>query len=448
MPLVVNPTPPQPRRDTEPKIVSNHYGSNLLDSKEWSTISITTQMDGSPWELKAYYQQVLGPSQSSSAPNFDAPDVYQQYRELLDFEVMVTSALSSVQNTETSEFEVRGEANLYPGIIPVQGDVLVAGAPDGRLAYFVVTEVQRLTIYNNSAYTLQYVQKGFYDSSVANFFNERTVEVLHYRKDYLRSGRYPFLTTDEFVSSGNIRDIRSQLVDRMNRKFYDPRVYCFPVPSQSVITYDPFLTESWRDLVQYLRDYQERRYTVHNVKGSTVDRALTVWDVLLKRADWVPDLITSKVLAAPTYAMTKKPSLYTVRNTIFDAVLVPTDQFSFPGANQTLTALAGDFIDPWGTDCECEEPPEVPEPPYPSDDPPLTNPIGKDGTYIFSQAFYSGHVPEMSVIEREAWKAIHNEPMDLPNLFRINEGLPAMNPLEQYYCTAVLYCLLALYEWR
>src|SRR5690606_22472606 len=110
---------------------------------------------------------------------------------------------------------------------------------------------------------------------------------LYYRQDYLRNGRYPFLTNDEYVTHDNLRRIRANLIDRMNRLYYNPQVYGFPVPGQKGLTYDPFVTKAWIDTVAYTREHQYREVAVQNINGSTANRAQTFWDVLLKRADWI-----------------------------------------------------------------------------------------------------------------------------------------------------------------
>ena len=438
--------PPAPKKDVEPKIESSHYASNLLDRKEWVGVGITTQLDGSPWGIEAYFQQVLGGGQAPQAPQPNQPDVYQQYRKINDYELMVTSSLNPSQNTDTGEFEVTGDANIYPGFIPNQGDVIVASGPDGRKSWFVVKLPRRLTTYNRSAYSIEYMQMGFYDAAMAEFFQTRTVEELYYRKDYLRVGKYPFLTTTEYVSHGEIRDIRSDLIDRMNRQFYHPRLLGFPIPGEVGLTYDPFLTEAWRDMVQYTRDYQEKRFTLHNVMGSTVDRAITLWDVLLKRARWIPDLITREAARVSVKDMTAKASLYSIRHTYYEYVLVPAEQSSFPGANGMFDPVNAEV-----EDCGCETDPNAPAPPpaaYPSDDPPIMNPVDADESYILSDAFYAGFVSNMSVVERQVHNALEDNPMDLKELYRINDAIPTLPEKERYYCTVLLYCLLSLYEWR
>lgn len=453
MALVVSPggvTPP--KSDTRPEITTEGYETNLIDTKEWIGVDITTQLDGSPWTVN-FYHQVIGDSQTPSAPQPAQPDVYQQYQEILDFEIMVTQPLSNQQNTETGEFEVTGEANIYPGITPMQYDAFIATAPDGRLAMFVIQEVRRLTIYKRSAFTITYIQKEFVSPVVSEFFQERTVERLHFRKDYLRNGRYPFLTSDQYASHNNLRKIRGDLVDIMNRYYYNPLVSGFPVPGQAGLTYDPFMARAWRDIVAYTRDYQYRKLSIQNTMGSTIDRALALWDVLLGRASWNPNVITQKMALVSAGNVTWMPGLYSIRYTQYEALVVPTGHNTFPGAANMFNPANGWEMgkDPTLTcDCQgCNEPKPPPfDPPYPSDNPPIMNPVTADPYYIFSKAFYLGDTTRMSVTEREVYKVINGEALNLENLLRINDNVFNLGTLERYYCTAILYCLLVLYEWR
>lgn len=451
MPIASYPGSPDPRNDTKPEIVADKYESNLIDTKEWVGVDIATQLDGSPWTVD-FYHQVLGKNQSPSAPQPEQPDVYQQYRVIKRFELMVTSPLSNRQIPETGSFEVTGEANIYPGLVPMQYDVFVAGAPDGQLALFVITDVERLTIFKRSAYTIRYVQKSFANVEWRQFLADRVVETLHYRKDYLRNGRFPFLTTDQEVTSENIFQIRSDLIDRLNREFYNPRVYGFPIPGQAKLTYDPFLAEAWRDIVSYTRDYQYRDVVVQNMSGSNWDRAITFWTVLFKRHRWIPDLLTKRVAVVSTLDTSNDPTLFSIRYTLYQACLVPTEWVSFPGATGVMDPYHGwtlEFDPQLEPSAQNEEAPSEPEPtpdPYPSEDPPIMNPVVDDEYYVFSKAFYDGDVPYMSLVERQVHLAVHNKAMDLSVLLRINDELSNLAPLERYYATAVLYCLLAIHE--
>ena len=132
MPLVTEEEAVEPIAQEQPlraRETPKNYQDNVVDTKEVDHSSLLTYVSGSSWTVN-YYSQILGQDQVGVTQQVDQSGVYQQYKEIKNFELKVQSPLSQDQDPETKVFEVVGTSNLYPSIVPNTGDMFIADVGD------------------------------------------------------------------------------------------------------------------------------------------------------------------------------------------------------------------------------------------------------------------------------------------------------------------------------
>jgi hypothetical protein len=72
-----------------------------------------------------YYSQILGENSALNGQMVNRSSVNQSYKKIKNVILRVTSALSQSQSEEDKGMDADGSANMYPGIIPNEGDMFI-----------------------------------------------------------------------------------------------------------------------------------------------------------------------------------------------------------------------------------------------------------------------------------------------------------------------------------
>lgn len=447
-------TPKPFREDIKPRIEPPKTQSALIDTRELSDTKFTTYLDGQSWTVD-FYKQVLGNNDVPQPPDYgNELGVYQTYRRIRRFELMVTSPLSSQQDTVTGGFTITGEANVYAVLKPSIGDAFIASTPNGQLGVFHITESERLSVYRQSAFRISYMQFGVINPATEAFFDKRVVEDLEFRKDYYLGGKYPFLTSEQVANVEWIRSSKLKLVDRMYRMFWSTKVQGLPVPDlRGVTVYDPWLHNAWLNFTGFNTDPRFRSYRFANLGNSQTDYVTTIWDSIIKGTPWNPDISVTRYKTVGV--KDSKAGVYTfgLRYSGYNKVVVPHGlQFPFNqtwGESPTGTYPLDDVEDedsslPVDPDLNGDDDLILDE----SDNPPLVHPVDMDDYYMLSEAFYKGDEPNQSLLEREVTKLIHHKPIDMGVLRVLIEYVPSLRTKDAYYVIPLLCALIESYDRR
>ncbi|MEM5804224.1 MAG: hypothetical protein QW350_05825 [Candidatus Aenigmatarchaeota archaeon] len=212
--------------------------------------SLLKYIEGYPWTVN-YYGQILG--RENTLSNFDPnkPDLNQQYYEILNLIIQVTSPLTSTYDPSTGSMRITGSAVLPYKMHPNVGDMFLAKVDSGQDAIFLIDSVVRKTFIKETIYEVTY-NLIFYLSQSPNFYNSlksRVVNTYYFNKDtnYFnrdhlitpsvkeardRLIRYLDETLDYYMERFTYSEAGTILVPGtkhrdVNDSFYDPKIIDF-----------------------------------------------------------------------------------------------------------------------------------------------------------------------------------------------------------------------------
>ena len=435
----VNPIPPV-----------REYQSIAVDSKVQPRSTLLTHVEGSRW-IVDYYSQLVTPDSEVTAQEVNRPEVYQQYVEILKFELKVTEPLSASQDPETNEFTYVGGATLYPsGVIPNVGDMFTADIGDGRLGLFTLTAVEQRSVLRDATYAVRYMLVDYLDAIRADDLHRKVTKRTHYVRDFIAIGKSPVLVQSEYDTYQSLLEWIRRLPDTYFDEFFSHEYKTFLVPDQSKPLYDPFLTKFVSELVPTSRHPEYMALRVLNVEPGRPKTPNTLWDSLLERSDRHLDYGVLKMEIQSTESHYHRPRQGSIAYTGIPSVVQPIDNtvrfgtklrnapepskprsFQRPielGAVITDHTLDG-LMEPGGT-----LPPDA-EPA------PLIKPATGE-YYVLSETFYLKQYAETSILERLICQYLKRQALNHQALLQLCTASLAWGQVERFYYLPLLYVLL------
>lgn len=414
MPLVTDEPAEAPKPVEEPlrpREVVKQYQDNVIDTKEVDHSSLLTFISGSSWTVN-YYSQILGQDQVGTTQQVDQSEVYQQYKEIKNFELMVQSPLSQDQNPESKLFEVTGSSNLYPSIVANAGDMFVADVGDGRSAIFTLTSARRLSIYKESGYEIEYKLVDYSTEEKMQDLLGKVVESVFFNKEGLRKGAEAFLTEDEVIERQSVSELVERLTGAYTRRFWDVEFNTIVYkPTDDKRVYDHFLVEFLKKL-----DIPWHKIpTGLNCNGIEHLDSPTIWTTMIEGNLWFTDLIEWMEEEIPG-KLSALPAMGGIAWSTLELVRIP-----MPGK---LTAL------------------DVPETPADVD----YHPSDLDGHYALSSWYYNNQTDGMSKLERYLMMWFNGKALDTTDIIRLAKEVHTWDNLSQFYQTPIILALLISLE--
>jgi hypothetical protein len=243
--LPVIPTPPAitnvPVVDTASLFSNLQYKKNIIGF-----------LDGSPWS-GIYYAQYLGLDDPVINSNDVNDPTLKQYLKIHDFELRVTSPLSVSVDAVTGTSTVGCEANVYPVITPISGDIFIAQIENGLYGIFEVTTVIRASLFKESAWTINLSQIGYKEANTIANYDVFAVAELVFDANQLTIGDNPLSTKSEVEQKIEKYSLIQSLINDYYLNFFDTISNTFIVPNltnESGRVYDPFLVKYWNTIIK------------------------------------------------------------------------------------------------------------------------------------------------------------------------------------------------------
>ena len=412
--FVTSNAPEEPIEEKKPlraREVPKKYQDNVIDSKEIDHSSLLTFISGSSWTVN-WYSQVLGLDQVGSSQDVEQSEVYQQYKEIKNFELKVQSALSSDQDPESKLFEVTGTSHLYPSIVANTGDMFVADVGDGRSAIFTVTSTQRLSIYRESGYEVSYVLTSYSTEAMMSDLVSKVIESTYFNKEGLRKGSDAFITSEQVIEQESIKELLERLTGAYSRRFWDKEFNTLVYntePHRRV--YDHFFVDfvarldlPWGEIPSGL-----------NVNGIEFYDNPTIWTTLLEGNRWFTDLIEYMEEVLPS-TLSQTPAMGGVAWSTMELVRRP---------------LIGKLpVEP------------IPDTPTDVDYHPST----MEGHYVLSSWYYNDQLDGMSKLERYLMMWFDGKSLDTTDIIRLAKEAHEWDDLSQFYQIPIIMVLLLSLE--
>ena len=303
MPLAVSPlgkvTPPEPEA---PKIYSDRYRHDIVDSSYQPETSILTMVEGAPRRVE-WYNPYLGASEEAGSwgPS-DAP-VYQSYTRIKNVIIKQEGDGSYEYDPATGQSDKVYNAFISFDVVPIIGSVFIADIGDGNAGLFNVTaqpEIRNFTA--NKVYYITYQLVGILTSDWFAMLEARVVDEQIYSKDSALRGGVAVITPGDFQDTQEVARWQGTIAGHILRNFYwNPEntiVFESPYGGGEKV-YDEYLvnflcamiTPELRGMYPTINQFSTR----YGGREYAFEGNVTIWEVLL-RGDWnLLPLCTNKI---------------------------------------------------------------------------------------------------------------------------------------------------------
>lgn len=446
------------------EIAPEQFKHNLIDTRKTAISDILTMIKGPPLTV-VYFQQMLGTSQQTMNYQTLTLQVYQQYRKINNLVIAVQQDLQSSQDIGSTEFKVMGRAITYPRMVPNQYDHFFAPVRDGQMGLFVVTEVERKSIYDQATHEIAYELVATITPELADIFQSRVVEELYFNLNLLRNNVDPFLNPEENVVYTNLRQEFYAISERMLRTFYDNYTGTFNVPGQESYVFDPFHVKAFQSIYNPSSFTSKMSFSHYRTESLTAYNSLTVWDLFFKRSTILSDVVVTQLRMLHSSAFARLPIYGSVYYSVVNYVIFPETEsvsneippqiglgsgfgcgtcsgdnnggnsdgfFQSLGNEEDGSVIVKTIVDP-------DNPPNTIDIPY-------LKPVTVDDYYIFSESFYTaitgGSSTGCSVLELMVIDYLDRKPLIQEDLKKLCDDIKNWSKLQKFYYMPVLAILL------
>lgn len=451
MPIAKEPTPPSPAdlpRTVPATLTGPVYRTYLNDTKVNNLTSLITHIEGMSWTADIY-SQLLRENENTSPyqPNQLAP--YQQYLFIKEFELKLQGSLEPSHNTSDGTMELSGTARVYPVWHPHAGDVIVANIGDGQLGQFTVTQVRRLSLYQNPVYEIDFELARIADEPIINDLQNRVVKRTTFQEDFLTYGQNPILADDQLGLNQEIDAAYGRLLREWLHGYFSNEYSTMLLPGQVAAIYDPYLIRAMLLVFSTEESPYIRRIKELNVSGIRPMEDYSVLDALVHvdESYLLPGHHEFGIVNRRVFPRT--PTMNGIYVTGITHVVYPRliekhvdiDYGSTaPSAIEEATPI-GDVQ----ADLESLIPDNVSGEYYPGDGGhPLFHAVLHDNGYIFSTAFYTEATTGQSNLELLVRQALQGQLIDTAKLMLIIRNRHYFGRLEHFYYDFVLLVLLKI----
>lgn len=438
------------------RIAEEEFHSVVVDSRYQPSASLLINVEGSSW-IANYFSQILGRDNGLSGQQPSLDPLYQQYRLIKDFELKVTTPLTSSQDSDSNAMKLTGAANVYPFLIPNVGDMFIADVGDGREGIFRITEVERRSIFKDTCYAVQFDLVSIADKQRTDDLYEKVQQEFVFVRDFLQHGQNPMLKPADFEVAKRLEARFHELAELYFTNYVSREFRTLVLPKQDQPTYDHFLTRFLPKVFSTWDATELRQMRVMNLDDDQVMRSHTLWDALLEKNPRVLKQSAKQMKLVSARLFTRDPMLEGIFWSGLRYVVYPVD----PPYTVNLSSLRIDKIGQTIQELqEFEQPaPELVNPlpnitsladligdatldELPYGDAPMIRPVLGDDYYVLSQNFYDRVSLEQSKLEKAVWDYLNDKPVDRTLLLAFCETFHSWGTLEQFYYLPIVLLLI------
>lgn len=462
MPLVTNDTPrddallkgnsttntPQPVEHVQ--VYNPNYTGLQVDTQYTAYQNLLTYLEGAPWKVDYYSQIITTDSQLSGFQPTEA-SVYKPYHRIVGFELRVTNALATSQDDQSKTMTVTGTANMFPCIVPNEGDMIVADVGEGTKILFRVSSSIKKSIFTKAAYEIQYVANTDNDITIEKLKNQ-SVKTSYFRRDFLNFGQNPLIVEQLNNTLMDLQPVYTHALQQYFKKFFSREFQTLIIPGQGTSIYDHYLVKFLLSQFSTQEAHELRYIRALSVNDDPLMSTTTLWDAVRERSSiymneacretgfvgtqWFNSLyqINGIAFTGISYAVYPKQALVFVDGTIVpnqktvDTLVLEPSQTGWVGANVSA---------PFGENIQALDP----------DTQEAIKAVTVDEHYVLSEDFYLDN-DEQSLLEGMVWQYIRKEPLDLVRLANLLKTYQSWGIVEQFYYVPLLLVMTrsALYS--
>jgi hypothetical protein len=444
MPLVDTATSPPHPQPSQIRITDPRYQGIAIDTRYIPTTDLLTHVEGSSWTVD-YYSQVLDEDNGVAGQSVNKPAQLQQYRRIRGMELKVTTSLTPVQDNTTKKMAYTGAANVYPVLIPNQGDMFVAETDDGRFAIFMVTVSERKSFYKDSVFTVEYEMQDYAIPERMLDLESKTVSTLEYVKDYLQAGQNPLVEESEWQNISRLHNRYESMLKSYSKQFFSKEFNTFIVPGQLYPTYDAWVVKALSEMFETTEAPELLNMRILDCDDQQSMACVQLWNVILQKDPQQLKFVNKKAGLVYVSRFSRNPMLNGIRWSGMNQVVYPIDVELT--VDQELRGLIPI------TDSQLVEVPsragrledliaDTNLIGLPYNRAPLIHPVLIDDYYVLSDAFYNNLEGQQSQLELCVKDYLFNRALDQKTLLAFCDTWHGWSRLAMFYYTPIVLILI------
>lgn len=412
------------------------YKGVVVDSELHPTDLFVSFVGGYPITVD-YYKQRHSSQEGTKDYQGDLDPVYQPYTLIRGLDLMVDSPIDRSQDTTTKDFTISGSALSYNVFRPTEGDVFRYDIGDGNEFLFQVTTSELKTEQSRSVTAINYHAIKRMSEIDHERLEDCVVETLYFSLENLRRGMQPLLRSDQVETRNTLEHHYATLLDLYFNQFYSRNERTLLVPSQALMTYDPFVAQYMTRIIDSHEHRMVSRIELLDVHSRQIMYNKTFWYLMEHLNATTMSSLTRIVGLADTKDWKGGPSLGGIFYSRVRLCVVPD------GDPQNVDADYEHQFRPGLKPIQDLKP--IPPSPYDVPDglSALYHPVTIDDAYVLSHGFYGALAT--SVLEACVLDAVEGRQLNLDHLARLCEAAHGMSRLDQYYYIPILLSLIRIH---
>lgn len=448
MPAVI-PTPATPPREIPhaPKITPPTYRGVTVDTRYIPASALLTHVQGSSMTVN-YYSQVVDTDTELAGQNPSRNPAIQSYYLIERMELKVTEPITFDQNDSNTQFSGSGKANLYPFVVPNNGDMFLMSLPDGREGLMQVTDTKRMSVLKDTCYTIDYTFIGFSDMNRFRLadLTTKVIETYVFIRDFLTYGQNPVLIKEDADLVRKFTYAYEDITRQWWQEFLSNEFKTLMIPGQSFSTTDTFLTKFMLNFSNTIEAAEIQYCRNLNVDGRDDMKTPTIWDICAQRSEHLWRMINRQMALTATLYFPSDPMMEGIHHTGIQYLLYPKfprqswDDRRFLRTPLVLTYKLQNVPPIRGDLQDMVEENDLNSLPYLGG--PLIKDVLVDDYYVFSQAFYTNKREDMSLLEQAVRDMIDRKALNYKLIDMFCRTYQTWGGLERFYYTPFVLMLL------
>lgn len=270
------PPAPSPIQERE-----KDYKHNIVRTEELGLGAIISHIEGSSWTVD-YYSQMIAIDGEAVPYDINQSKLNQQYHLINNLELKLQDQNTDTEDT-TNKLGISGTAVIYAGIIPNQGDVIVSDIGGGLAGRHTVTQVTKKMYLKDTVYEIDFTLVEYLNTKEKEeHLNSFVVKNSVFNRDMITYGSSPVLLKTDYDDLLNAEDVCAELIDDFLKEFFSNELTSLEVPGYGAKkTYDPYVVEAFREVVNLDEHPLMRRLRALNVNEIKEAYSFSLWPVLI-----------------------------------------------------------------------------------------------------------------------------------------------------------------------
>ena len=177
------------------------------------------------------------------------------YTEIRNLEIVVQGhGLQPEFNPENQETKVTGEALLYPGLKPRNGDLFITPMGDALFGVFQVTSETRLTYRQGANHRITFFLREYATNDGIEIIRRSVTKIAYFDKTTYLGDATTLLSEESYRWYQTLQRMRHVLIKEYFKAFFDKQMNSIIAPNG---TYDPYLVQFLNGMISIL-DSQQR----------------------------------------------------------------------------------------------------------------------------------------------------------------------------------------------